>query len=308
MMITDKENKDKEKISLDEEEKSNNVMGFNNFMNLKDKNKNKNKSSQKPSEKKDRARSASRTKENKSKEKEGNKSIKKNNQTIINDFLKRNAPKKVEIKKDKNNDLSKKVSPRNNIVKKKNINVVKSPNDNNRNNIIDFKSFKKEKKANLTMNNNKSPSMLDKNSSFKRQKENKSIREKSPNYIRNIKKIEDTAVPIGVTEAEINTAVKSINLGQNIPKRFTPIKDELIKYDNSKFAKYDIAQLRYELNKDYSNIHPDKDNGFLQRMQFDSLKRKNKQDKINELVEKNKYKINEEEREKVFNRLMEDAN
>ena len=158
------------------------------------------------------------------------------------------------------------------------------------------------------MNNNKSQSTLEKISNSKRKNKSIKEKEKSPNYIRNLKKIEDTAVPIGVTEAEINTAVKSINLGQNIPKRFTPIKDELIKFDNSKFAKYDIAQLRYELNKDYSNIHPDKENGFLQRMQFDSLKRKNKQDKINELVEKNKYKVNELEREKVFHRLMEDAN
>ena len=60
--------------------------------------------------------------------------------------------------------------------------------------------------------------------------------------------------------------------------------------------------------KDYSNIQPNIGDGFLQRMQFDSLKRKNKDEKVNELVEKNRYKIDEEEREKVFNRLIDDAN
>ena len=71
------------------------------------------------------------------------------------------------------------------------------------------------------MNINKNKNKLDKNSSSK--SKNKSIKEKSPNYIRNLKKIEDTSFPIGVTGAEINTAVKNINLGQNIPKRFSPI-------------------------------------------------------------------------------------
>ena len=76
-----------------------------------------------------------------------------------------------------------------------------------------------------------------------------------------------------------------------MPKRYSPIRD-LKNYDNRKFDKYDVEQIRYELNKDYSNLQPNIDNGFLQRMQFDSLKRKKRNEKVNELVEKQKYKIN----------------
>ena len=96
---------------------------------------------------------------------------------------------------------------------------------------------------------------------------------------------------------------------KKMPKRHSNIKDELIHFDKSKFEKYDTEQIRYDLIKDYSFIHAEKDNDFLERMQFDFLKRKNKEKKINEFVEKNKnkYKLNEMERKKTFNRLIEDA-
>ena len=81
-----------------------------------------------------------------------NKSIKKpnkNNQKIIDSFLKRNAPKKVENKKDKDKDKDKvsnindnKFSPKKNNSKKKNINIVISPKDK-KENVIDFNKFKK---------------------------------------------------------------------------------------------------------------------------------------------------------------------
>ena len=99
-------------------------------------------------------------------------------------------------------------------------------------------------------------------------------------------------------------AIKKIN------KRYSNINDELINFDNSKFEKYDTEQIRYGLIKDYSFIHPEKSETFLERMEFDYYKRKNKDKKINELVEqnKNRYKLNESERKKTFNRLNEDAN
>ena len=66
--------------------------------------------------------------------------------------------------------------------------------------------------------------------------------------------------------------------------------------------------MRYRLIKEYSNIKPNKENGFLGRMTFYSLKERIRQENINELCEKNKYKINELERKMAFNRLIEDAN
>ena len=60
--------------------------------------------------------------------------------------------------------------------------------------------------------------------------------------------------------------------------------------------------------KEYSNIKPKKENGFLKRMKFYSLKRKKNQEKINKLIEENKVKINKIEIDKTFNRLINDAN
>jgi len=119
---------------------------------------------------------------------------------------------------------------------------------------------------------------------------------------------DDRGVPLGVTEAEINLAMKNKKFGQNLQKRFSPTKDNLKNFDNSKFTKYDTDQIRYGLIKDYSNLRPNKDDKFLQRMQFESLKRKNQAEKINELVEKNKHKIDEAELKETFNRLFDDAN
>ena len=254
-----------------------------------------------------------------------NKSIKKpnkNNQKIIDSFLKRNAPKKVENKKDKDKDKDKvsnindnKFSPKKNNSKKKNINIVISPKDK-KENVLDFNKFKKEnntetnKRKNSLFDKNNSPSKeKDKNKDKDKDKEKAStVKDRRSTFIRSSRKIEDTAVPVGVTEAEINTAIKTINIGQKIPKRYSPMREELKNYDNRKFDKYDEEQMRYELIKDYSNLQPNKDNGFLQRMQFDSLKRKNRVQKVNELLEKNKYKIDEGERNKIFNRLVDDSN
>ena len=86
----------------------------------------------------------------------------------------------------------------------------------------------------------------------------------------------------------------------NYIRHISPIKD---KYD-----RYNTEQMRYNLMKEYSNIKPNKDNGFLKRMKFYILKRKRNQEKINKLIEENKYKINKIEIDKTFNRLIKDAN
>ena len=43
-------------------------------------------------------------------------------------------------------------------------------------------------------------------------------------------------------------------------------------------------------------------------MQFDIYKRQIKEERLNDLVEQNKVKINEEQKIKTFNRLIEGAN
>ena len=77
---------------------------------------------------------------------------------------------------------------------------------------------------------------------------------------------------------------------------------------NSAFDNYDLQKLTYSLIKDYSLIQINKDEKFLDRMKFDIYKRQSKDERINQLLEENKKKIDEVERIKTFNRLIEDAN
>ena len=139
-------------------------------------------------------------------------------------------------------------------------------------------------------------------------RDSKKSKSKRNSNIRDFRKVEDTGVSLDVTVDEISMALKNKDIGKNIKKRFIPMKENLINYDNSKFDKYDTEQIRYELMKDFSNIRPDIADGFLQRMQFDSLKRINKAEMLNQFVERSKYKKKEAERKKAFNRLSKDAN
>ena len=308
---TKSQKKPNKKIKLfsEEKEKKNNfqnAIGFEYFMNKKGKEELENKS--KENKNRDRTKSTNKSRENKSKSKEKNqennmKKNNKNNTKIINDFLNRNVPKKKE-KEDirKPNQIIQ-------IRKKKQINKGHKRKENSEN-IIDFKIFKKDNSERNFYFINPNSRLYNSNQK-QNSKRKESAKKNKQNNIRKFRRMEvddDRGVPLGVTEAEINLAMKNKEFGKNIQKRFSPIQDNLINFDNSKFAKYDTEQIRYGLIKDYSNIRPNKDDKFLQRMQFESLKRKNQDEKINELVEKNKHKINEAELERTFNRLVDDAN
>ena len=298
------------KLNLFSEEKGKkdnfqNVIGFEYFMNKKGKEDQENKL--KESKKRDRTKSSNKSRENRSKNKEDNqgnniKKINKNNAKIINDFLNRNVPKKKE-KKDIKKDMQ--------IIQiRKNKKINKGHNrKENSENMVDFKIFKKDNSERI-LNFKNFNTRLYNNTLNQKSKRKGSEKKDKQNFIRKIRRMDDNdrGVPLGVTEAEINLAMKNKEFGKNIQKRFSPIQDDLINFDNSKFAKYDTEQIRYGLIKDYSNIRPNKNDKFLQRMQFESLKRKNQDEKINELVEKSKHKIEEAKLEKTFNRLFDDAN
>ena len=74
------------------------------------------------------------------------------------------------------------------------------------------------------------------------------------------------------------------------------------------FGKYDMQKINYELNKQYNHTKISKKENFMQRMMFDVFKRQTKDERLTNLLEKNKVKINEVERVNTFNRLIEDAN
>ena len=108
-----------------------------------------------------------------------------------------------------------------------------------------------------------------------------------------------------------NNQNKNNNIANNNSitlSRVSKAKTSLSNYDNSKYENYDLEKMRYNFLKKYSNIHLDKSENFLKRMKFDICKRQMKEYKINELVEQNKAKMDEEERIETFNRLISDAN
>ena len=78
--------------------------------------------------------------------------------------------------------------------------------------------------------------------------------------------------------------------------------------NTSFYENFDIEQLTYSIMKNYSQLKISKEENFMERMKFDIYKRQIKEERVNKLVEQNKIKIEEEERIKAFNRLIEDAN
>ena len=80
------------------------------------------------------------------------------------------------------------------------------------------------------------------------------------------------------------------------------------KTQNGHLNQFDVQKLSYEYLKEMSKIKISKDESFMIRMIFDILKRQSQEKKLNVLLEQSKVKLDEDERIKGFNRLIEDAN
>lgn len=76
-------------------------------------------------------------------------------------------------------------------------------------------------------------------------------------------------------------------------------------YDTTKF---DMEPIQNDFLKEYNNMRLSKDEDFMQRMLFDVFRRQTKTERLNNMLTKNKPKLNEEDRVQAFNRLIEDAN
>ena len=74
-----------------------------------------------------------------------------------------------------------------------------------------------------------------------------------------------------------------------------------------KFGKYDTQELTYKISKEYSKAEC-YDKSFLERMEFYTAKINLKENKINQLVNKSKPQLPEEQRIEAFNRLITDSN
>ncbi len=96
----------------------------------------------------------------------------------------------------------------------------------------------------------------------------------------------------------------SVNPKTNLSKQ-NSLKNILT---NNQYNNQDTNELTISIMKDYSQLNINKDEKFLNRMQFDVNRRQYKNERIKKLIEQNKRKIDEVQRIKAFNRLIEDAN
>ena len=104
---------------------------------------------------------------------------------------------------------------------------------------------------------------------------------------------------------KINRLINPINT--NIT-RISRAKTTLNNIDTSIYENFNIQKQRYNWQKTYLYLHPDINESFMKRMEFDVYKRHIKEKEIDKLIEENKIKIEEEKRQKTFNRLIKDAN
>jgi hypothetical protein len=80
-------------------------------------------------------------------------------------------------------------------------------------------------------------------------------------------------------------------------------------YDHQRIKHYNIEGSVYDFVKAQDKIKVGKDDGtFMKRMVLDVFIRQTKDKRLNEMLEKRRIKIDEAEKIKAFNRLLEDAN
>ena len=86
-------------------------------------------------------------------------------------------------------------------------------------------------------------------------------------------------------------------------------KKSNLSYDVNKFEIYNEQKKRYFISKKYnSNFHFDLGLKFMDRMKLDVYKRQTKDIHVNNLIELSKVRINNDEKLRTFNRLIDDAN
>ena len=221
------------------------------------------------------------------------------NKKIFGNEKEHNEGKMINIKQNKRNEIinnlphnkseismrTKKIYKQNNMVGKNKNNEkekilynyfkLKNPSKKKSNIILNYKNkeiilnFENQKEQNknksfITEDNSRDTSLIMNKSS--RTMKSKNNKKKKINIMNEI-------------EDKIKIILKKDNSKHNITKLHPNIENELSNFDKSKFEKYNTEQMRYDLVKDYSFIHAKKDDDFLNRMEFDFVKRKNKEKK-----------------------------
>jgi hypothetical protein len=156
---------------------------------------------------------------------------------------------------------------KNNKIHNYNIKMINNKKNKNKknNNIKSSRSLKN----NNRINNNNLRYLKTTQSFENKKKRNKSSSTKNKEISKAKKKskgLRIIKIPNNIVESEINLVLKNKII--NIPKNYSPVKNKLINIDNSKYEKINKEQMKYNIIKEYSNTKPNKEKGFLNRMQF----------------------------------------
>lgn len=119
--------------------------------------------------------------------------------------------------------------------------------------------------------------------------------------------------PIPIKQIPPNQPLKSLidlvnNSKQKDSTNYNSLNNSKSYKSSPKYQQFDLQNVTYTLMKDFCQLKIRKEEKFMERMKFDIYKRQIKEEKVNELVDKNKLHISEVERIKGFNRLISDAN
>jgi hypothetical protein len=179
-----------------------------------------------------------------------------------------------------------------------NNNIEENFDNNNNNNNNDYLEEPEQQKIDTIPTQNKShPSMLNNNNN----NYNNNINYNNMNNMNN----NNNNLSNNISQ---NNTITNNKSNKNLNYSRISKSNSQIPNNQNFFQNFDIQALTYSLNKDYNQLHISKDEKFLERMKFDVYKRQIREDRINKLIEQNKPTIDEEERIKAFNRLIEDAN
>ena len=151
------------------------------------------------------------------------------------------------------------------------------------------------------------------NNNYKKQEENKTL---NLSYQKMTKKNKTSLI-----NDIKNSIIEYSNKKQKEKKYLNKNKSEKIlkspyqnlneKYENyikNKYNKYNTQELIYQIENEYSKIQFNNENDFIKRMENYTSKKILQEKKVNEMLNKQKPKINEKKLVETFNRLIEDSN
>ena len=126
------------------------------------------------------------------------------------------------------------------------------------------------------------------------------------NQINNIKK-DEIQIANKINKNKDLPIYETSEIASNLENLYTKVfKDSKNTITNNNIS--DAEQLKLDFVKESSKFQPNKNDNFMNRMAFDVMKRQTQGKKLHDIIEKTKNKMDENQRVKGFNRLIEDAN